>query len=423
MAASDASTVLPEVVEFGQKHGLSTSAQMELQGLMNASITLTQKKVTVVVPATVANLGPGLETCGLAVDIWDEFTVEYSEHFHLEAFGDYSADVPRATDQNLAVLGAKFAFEASGRPFPSLRISCTHNIPYKQGLGGPSASFVGGYLAGSVLCSEELSSLVVQGEKSEIGRTGSLADVLGQSPIHRIPSSAAVAAAFPAPPAGHGPSERGGGLDTLLQQAISRGWNPGNVCPAIYGALQIGTGSSTGFESHRVPMPNGLVCVLWVPGNLNEGERLPKQAVDRKAAIFNVGRMALLTNCFCTGNFEMFSKATEDTLAQPHCASQFPFVTSICQAAVDAGASGAFACGYGPSVMALITGRTGDILAQSSFEDLERAVAKAMLSKADEVGQPGRILIAKPADVGAHVLAQKSELASSADGGRIVYFQ
>merc|ERR1712113_883454 len=144
---------------------------------------------------------------------------------------------------------------------------------------------------------------------------------------------------------------------------------------------------------------------------------------DRQAAIFNVGRMALLTNCFCSGNFDMFQKSTEDTLTQPHCLSQFPFVSKVVQAAVDAGATGSFPCGYGPSVMALITGRTGDILAQSSFNELERGVAKAMLSKADAEGVPGKVFITKPSDEGAHVLAEKSELCANLGTDRIVYFQ
>jgi homoserine kinase len=213
------------------------------------------------------------------------------------------------------------------------------------------------------------------------------------------------------------------GIDMLLQRALSRGWNLGNLCPAIYGAFQIGIEMPQGCKSHRVPVPNGLVCVLFVPDAQPEGAPLSQQPVERKAAIFNVGRMALLVNCFCSNNFAMFGKATEDTLMQPHVSSQFPYVQHVVQAAIDAGASGAVAAGYGPSVMALITGRSGDIMAQSSFNELERAVAKAMLSRADVDGVPGQIFITKPSDVGAHVLAEKSDLCANLGTDRIVYFQ
>lgn len=412
--ASGVGLLLPEVAEFARKHGLDADIREELQGLMNATITLAQKRVTVAVPATVANLGPGLETFGMALDIWDEFSLEYAEEFCLEVFGDADGEVPRNKDDNLCVVGASTAFEAAGRPFPKLKVTCTHGVPFNKGLGAPSASFVGGYLAGSVLCSEELAAF--PSGKSSVSKTHSFADMLGGCGASRNSSG------------GSSPKQvaSGGGVDVMLQAAISRGWNPGHVCPAIYGALQIGVLNPTmqsSCRSHRVPVPHGLVCVIFVPDGLAEGPGLSEQPVDRKAAIFNVGRTALLVNCFCHGKFEMFGKAVQDTLAQQQWTSKFPFLSDVMQAAVAAGAAGATPCGYGPSVMALITGRTGDVLAQSSSNELERSVAKAMLSKAEELGTTGQILIAKPADVGAHVVAQKSDLGVPEDNNRISYFQ
>ena len=61
--------------------------------LKDAEVNLAQRRVTVSVPATVANLGPGLEVVGMAVDIWDEFTLEFSDHFSVELRGP---DTPEA---------------------------------------------------------------------------------------------------------------------------------------------------------------------------------------------------------------------------------------------------------------------------------------------------------------------------------------
>jgi len=399
--------MIPEVVQFGQKHGLADAAQKELQGLMSASITLTSKKVTIAVPATVANLGPGIDTCGLAMDIWDEITVEYAAQFSLEMSGDGARLVPRRKEENLAVAGVEGAFSCRGRAMPAVRISCVHRIPWGRGLGAEVASFVGGFLAGSVLCGEEVAALGKKEAEGDAG-SGSLVAILSSATDDT---------------AAHGGVQKGSNVDTLMQLAISRGWTPGNVCPAISGALQIGVETPSGFRSHRVPIPNGLVAVIFVPTSQPEGAPFPKQAVGRKEAISNVGHMALLINCFCSGEWGMFAKAAEDTIGREHVASQFPYMPDVIQSALDAGATGAFPCGFGPSVMALITCRTGDVLAQSSSNELERAVAKAMLSKADEVGCDGRVLIAKPADIGAHVVAQKSELGIHEDSERIIYFQ
>eukprot|EP00913_Durusdinium_trenchii_P029803 g27928.t1 len=68
-------------------------------------------------------------------------------------------------------------------------------------------------------------------------------------------------------------------------------------------------------------------------------------------------------------------------------------------------------------------GRTGDVLAQSASNQLEQDVAKAMLRAAEESSVTGQILIAKPCDVGAHVIAQKSALGPADETSRISYFQ
>ncbi|CAE8622568.1 unnamed protein product, partial [Polarella glacialis] len=195
------------------------------------------------------------------------------------------------------------------------------------------------------------------------------------------------------------------------------------VCPAIYGALQIGIATPDGMRSHRVPIPHGLVCVLFVPDGQEEGKPLPPSEVGRKDAVFNLGRSACLINCFVTQDFAKFSKATEDCLTSNHINKNFPHIPAVSQAAMAAGAAGACPCGYGPSVLALIPGRQGDVLAQSASNQLEHNVAKAMLRAAEESGVQGQILIAKPADIGAHLVAQKSSLGAPDDFARIVYFQ
>jgi len=401
--AAAPANLMPEVLSFARKHGLATGAQEELQQLMNASVSLAQRRVTVCVPATVANLGPGVEVVGMAVDIWDEFTLEFSDHFSVELRGPDSPEVP-VNEENLVVQGAASAFKEAGRPVPALRFICEHRIPFDKGLGASSASFVGGFLAGSVLCAEELRQLSAAEEaiSARLDRTTSTGSV-DLVDVYRPTSTA--------------------GVDALLQATIARGWNPGNVCPAIYGALQIGIHTSSGMLSHRVPIPHGLVLCLFVPDGKEEGKSLDKELVERQKAIWNVGRTAMLINTFATQDFSKFQKASEDFLALPIISEEFPFIKAVCQAAMGAGASGACAAGYGPSVLALMQGRTGDVLAQSASNQLEQDVAKAMLKAGEDHAVPGRILIAKPCDVGAHVVAQKSTLGHSDAQARISYFQ
>eukprot|EP00913_Durusdinium_trenchii_P036052 g33734.t1 len=263
-------------------------------------VSLAQRRVTVSVPATVANLGPGLEVVGMAVDIWDEFTLEFSDHFSVELRGPDSPEVPR-NEENLVVQGAANAFKDACRPFPTMRFICEHRIPYDKGLGAASASFVGGYLAGSVLCAEEprysaagtdlppteeLRHLPpTEAKRRDRANSREVLDVVDC----QAPTNVA-------------------GVEALLQAAIARGWNPGNVCPAIYGALQIGIHTPSGMRSHRVPIPHGLVLCLFVPDGKEEDVGLDIEMVERQKAIFNVGRCALLINVFCTQEFSKFQK-------------------------------------------------------------------------------------------------------------------
>jgi len=445
---------MSEIRDFADKHGVSELGVKELQTLVNASMMLSQRRVAVRVPASVANLGPGMDSCGLAVDIWDEFTVEHADRFIFEATGCGAETVPR-TEENPVVVGAACAYRVAGRALPPLKYTCNLRIPYAKGLGSSSASFVGGYLAGSVLVAEELATLPrktspaatpSQEELPTMKRPPSglfLKQRSGSIENNDTLTPSISTGSFKPPPRDDAPAgvineteasevsshgERRDcrddcGTEVILQQAIAKDYNPANICPAVYGGLQIGVeGRIEGWQSHRVPVPKGLVCAIFVPEGLDEGERVAlTKPLDRADAIFNVGRTAVLINAFCKGDFTMLGLAMEDTLHQPQETQRYPHITPVIKAAVAAGAAGACVSGNGPSVMALITGRSGDVLAQSSFSQVERDVAKAMLETAKNVGTSGQVLIAKPADVGAHVVAQKSDL--SAADSRVVYFQ
>ena len=103
--------------------------------------------VTVRVPATTANLGPGYDTIGMAVAIWNEVSVYRAETFSFENEGE-GAQVLPTDETNLVVVGLKAAFEAAKQPMPPLAIRCKNRIPFARGLGSSSAGIVAGIIAG-----------------------------------------------------------------------------------------------------------------------------------------------------------------------------------------------------------------------------------------------------------------------------------
>eukprot|EP01035_Chromulina_nebulosa_P013316 gene13316-17687_t len=88
-----------------------------------------RNKVVVRVPATSANLGPGFDAIGMALDMWSEFTVERSDVFEVICEGEGSNDMP-LDESNLVCYGLAAAFKTAGKPVPTLRYHLVNRIPY-----------------------------------------------------------------------------------------------------------------------------------------------------------------------------------------------------------------------------------------------------------------------------------------------------
>jgi hypothetical protein len=117
-----------------------------------------RKKVIVRVPATSANLGPGFDAIGMAVDMWSEFTVERSDVFEIVCEGEGSHDIP-LDETNLVCYAVAAAFKRAGKPVPILKYYLKNRIPYARGLGSSSAAIVGGLIAGFVLAGHQVTVL------------------------------------------------------------------------------------------------------------------------------------------------------------------------------------------------------------------------------------------------------------------------
>ena len=123
--------------------------------------------VVVRVPATTANMGPGFDTIGMALDIWTEISAEIVMHLDkddalnvnrvtLTNEGEGAKELP--TDEtNLVIVGIKAAFDAAGEELPRhIKVHCKNRIPFARGLGSSSAGIVGGIIAGLALAGMRL---------------------------------------------------------------------------------------------------------------------------------------------------------------------------------------------------------------------------------------------------------------------------
>ncbi|KAF4044190.1 GHMP kinases C terminal [Phytophthora infestans] len=362
VAVAAAGVALAYYVGSRSKDAKRVAAQRRAKAVAQAKAAalptdLERRKLTSVVvrvPATTANMGPGFDTIGMALDIWTEISVEVVapkegdapnvRRITLTNEGEGAKELP-TDESNLVIVGIKAAFKAAGEELPRhLKVHCKNRIPFARGLGSSSAGIVGGIIAGLALAGMRL-------------------------PVH--------------------------GREELLQLASEIEGHPDNVAPAIYGGLQLGIFADDRWYSSRVQIPDGLHVARAI---------LPPD-VPRKDAVFNIGRAAIFVNAFRSGNLDELRYATQDMLHQPQRgAAQYPHLDPLMKAALGAGAHGCFLSGAGPTVLAITSGRAGDIFTQQLAERQENKVANAMREAAAAMGVSGCVFITNPDHRGAFIV-------------------
>ncbi|WP_229051372.1 homoserine kinase [Aeromicrobium sp. Leaf350] len=259
--------------------------------------------VTVRVPATSANLGPGFDALGLALGLHDEITVEAVDSgLHIDVTGAGAGEVP-LDETHLVVQAMHAAFDLLGEQPPGLRLTCRNVVPHGRGLGSSAAAIVGGLLAARA---------VVQGED-------------------RLDDAA------------------------LFQLATDIEGHPDNVAPALFGGLTISwvDGAAAAVQRLDCQVP---VTVFVPPTAVSTAEArgLLPETVSHGDAVFNAGRSALLVAALLHAPERLIS-ATEDRLHQSYRSAAMPesyqLVRSLRVEGVPAVISGA-----GPTVLAFARG-------------------------------------------------------------------
>jgi len=261
--------------------------------------------VTLRVPATSANLGPGFDCLGLALDIFDTVTLE---------FGDGPAPGDDLTGQHRALvqLAAGRFYQRLGRAPRPLRVSCDHVIPVGRGMGSSAAAIVAG--------------------------------VLGANALERSPLSQADVAELCAQIEGH----------------------PDNSTPCLLGGFQANVLEDDKLTGVSVPFPQGLEAALFIPDfpmPTHETRKLLPLQLSRADVVFQVGRTALLVAALATGAVDLLRFATQDKLHQPARGQVFAAMFPLFDAALEAGAVCAYLSGGGPTVLALTQGPAAPVAA------------------------------------------------------------
>jgi homoserine kinase len=255
--------------------------------------------ISVRVPATSANLGPGYDAVGLAVSLSMRIGLDRSPHPEIEIRGTGEHLIPRGPEHP-AYRAARFVAELVGESDTQFRLVQENSIPPTRGLGGSAAALVGGAVAANDLFGGQI-----------------------------------------APP-------------DLLNIVCELDGHPDNAAPALLGGLVIGTLTPLGVSAVRLE-PRDLKVVVAVPDfavSTTAARRALPESVPHRDAAFNVGRSGLLLGALATGEYHLLRVAMQDRLHQPYRSHLIPGLEDVIDAALAGGAHGACLSGSGPTVLA-----------------------------------------------------------------------
>lgn len=315
---------------------------------------LVGRSVTVEAPATIANLGAGYDTLGLAVDLVLRVTIEARSAavgapdveltLDGEGVGELVADRSNrlivALEAGLAELGVE------GLDGLTWAIEMTNPIPLERGLGSSAAVTVAGLVAAWALAGRELD----------------------QSAVLRLAA----------------------GIEA----------HPDNVAPALLGGLTASLTLEDRVESVRLEPPADVVVLAWIPDRrlkTSEMRRVLPDAVLRTDAISNLARVAVGVAGLASGRSDVLALLTHDRLHEPYRAAVYPELPHLIAAARGAGALGACLAGSGSAVIAFVS---------TSVQTSEQAVGAALTTTAAYLNLTGRLERLVPSRLGARVVSR-----------------
>ncbi|WP_088226472.1 homoserine kinase [Desulfosporosinus sp. FKB] len=281
------------------------------------------------IPATSANLGPGFDCLGLALQLYNSIKIDVNRPFQISLTGTYKEGI--STDEsNLVWQTMCHLWEQINYPIPTIALTLENHIPPARGLGSSSAAIVGGLVAANILAGAPLAKL------------------------------------------------------ELLQMANTLEGHPDNVTPALYGGITLAVSTDDGVLPRVLGQGANLKAVVLIPNLRLKTEKargiLPPE-VSRQEAVFNISHAGLLIDAFIREDYLLLKEGMRDMLHQNKRSVLIPGMFETLKAAEQAGAYGTALSGSGPTLIALIP------------ESSQNAVCQSMLTTMKQFGVEAQTII------------------------------
>lgn len=272
--------------------------------------------VSVTVPATTANLGPGFDCLGAALTLYNhfDFTVAHDKDpaVTIQAEGLGADRVPKSPD-NLVYTSFLHFYTHLNQPPPNIAIKIKLNVPLARGLGSSATAIIGGLVGANAIAGSPLTNR------------------------------------------------------QILDLAIVLEGHPDNVAPALLGNCQLAVQQAK--ESTLlcpIPWASGLVPVVAIPDfelSTHKARTVLPTDCSYADSIFNASHLSLLVKALESGREDWLQAALSDRLHQPYRTPLIKGYESVRQAALDAEACGLVISGAGPTLLAICQHDRADAVA------------------------------------------------------------
>ncbi len=271
--------------------------------------------IKVRVPATSANMGPGFDSLGVALELYNYITVEeIGTGLEINILDSTKEFLPK-NKNNLIYRCMKEVFDRVGYSPKGLRLTLENNIPVTRGLGSSSAGIVGGLYA---------------------------ANLLAGSPLSK---------------------------EELLDMAVKIEGHADNVTPAIMGGFTVSVLQRDRHHFVRHSLKDDLQFAAIIPdfplATKKARSILPRTVLHRDAA-YNVGHSALLAASLITGDYSHIRTAIGDRLHQYYRKTLIPSMDEIFNICYRHNALGVYLSGAGPTLIAIIGAENKNFLPEVS---------------------------------------------------------
>ncbi|MEA3383762.1 MAG: homoserine kinase [Campylobacterota bacterium] len=238
------------------------------------------------VPATSANLGPGFDTLGLALNIRNQVIIKPAK-FHSVSLKGEGSDNPKLKDNNMFISTFNDFYQNLSTKKQQFRFEFLNEIPLSRGLGSSSA----------VIISAIASAYAIEGISLDNKK--------------------------------------------LLDLALSYESHPDNITPAVMGGFTVSTVHENEVFFIRKEIPNSLKAIVVIPNraiSTNLSRKTLPFKYSKEDAIFNISHSSLLTAAFMSEDWRMLKKASKDRFHQYYRMKQMPELFAVQKVALRNGA-------------------------------------------------------------------------------------